>query len=145
MIHPVKKYLLFSALVAGLLVGIIIFGWIFIVWSVGTITGALLGWSLMVRYWPQPIGRLITAVLKLQTRLRDPGPRAADACSEDWPQWFAAQARTGWQRGHASISSRWGKCVDLDNVLPEYPRPQLYSRRGGAKGRREAEYSLAVC
>jgi len=124
-IHPLKKYLLFSALIAGLLAGSIIFGWIFIVWTVGTITGALLAWSLLVRYWPQPIGSLITAVLKLQTKLQDPGPRAADARSEDWPQWFAAQARTGWQQGKAPLSSRWGKTIDPQTVLPEYPRPQL--------------------
>jgi len=37
----------------------------------------------------------------------------------------AAQAQSGWQRGHSSIETRWAKDVSPTNALPDYPRPQL--------------------
>src|SRR5467141_1574917 len=34
-------------------------------------------------------------------------------------------AQTPWQAGKAPLMTRWGKDVKPDQVLPEYPRPQM--------------------
>jgi len=124
-----KKYLFIAALAAGLLAGVIAYGWTFLVWTIGAVAGVVLGWSLLVRYRPQTLGRLMTALFKLRAKFKDPGPRGANARSDDWPAWFATQGRTGWQPSKVSLTSRWGKNIDPQAVLPEYPRPQLARSR----------------
>jgi hypothetical protein len=67
-----KKYLFIAVLAAGLLAGVIAYGWTFLVWTIGTVAGVVLGWSLLVRYRPQTLGRLITALFKLRAKFKDP-------------------------------------------------------------------------
>ena len=40
-----------------------------------------------------------------------------------------AQAQTAWKPVQGNIMSRWAAKIDPDNVMPEYPRPQLVRER----------------
>ena len=120
-----KKYLLLTIGIAILIAGLVNWGWSFLIWTLASVSGLGLCWSLLVRYSPQSIGVLITGILKLSNRLQDPGPRGTEAHSADWPQWFAAQAGKGWQPGVTTIATRWMASVNPAAPLPDYPRPQL--------------------
>ena len=73
-------------------------------------------------FHPQLISAL---VLALEEPAVGDEPFEPDRVSNDWGSWFEQQGRDGWQVAPAPLLTPWGERLDIDNVLPEYPRPQL--------------------
>lgn len=119
-----KGKIIGAAILAAFLgAGVYFTSWIFLVGFAAVIVGLVLAWSLMVRYKPRSVGRLVTFILGCR-KITD--VKHSDKRSSDWEQWFANQSINGWKvdikKNH---KTQWTDQVSPENALPEYPRPQL--------------------
>ncbi|MGF1760115.1 hypothetical protein L4D76_19700 [Photobacterium sagamiensis] len=123
-----KAKIIGAAILAAFLgTGVYFTSWMFLVGFVAFIVGIVLFWSLMVRFKPRSVGQFITFVLGCR-KLEE--VKHSDKTSEDWAEWFANQSENGWKVTiEDNHKTRWTDEVSPENVLPEYPRPQLVRDR----------------
>ena len=83
--------------------------------------------ALTARFHPVLLSKLFN---KFVQRGELPDAKHPNKVSEDWEQWFANQAEEGWKVDiKENHKTPWTDDVDPENVLPEYPRPQLVRER----------------